>query len=68
MVSKPVLRLAGDPDDIQGEEGEGEVSFTRLEVATAVTLCVGIIQVGWYSAQMGTFLVPAVPLYDPWGM
>ena len=50
MVSKPVLRLAGDPDDIKGEEGEA--SFTRLEVATAVTLCVGIIQVGWHSVQM----------------
>ena len=45
MVSKPVLRLAGDPDDMNEEE-EGEVRFTRLEVATAVTLCVGIIQVG----------------------
>ena len=55
MVSKPVLRLAGDPDDIKEEEEEGEVSFTRLEVATAVTLCVGIIQVGWHAAQMGTF-------------
>ena len=56
MVSKPVLRLAGDPDDIKGEEEEeGEVTFTRLEVATAVTLCVGIIQVGWHAAQMGTF-------------
>ena len=49
-MSKPVLRLAGDPDDIKEEEEEGEVSFTRLEVATAVTLCVGIIQVGWYAA------------------
>ena len=46
LVSKPVLRLAGDPDDMKAEEEEGEVRFTRLEVATAVTLCVGIIQVG----------------------
>ena len=51
MVSKPVLRMAGDPDNIDGDEedAEGETRFTRLEVATAVTLCVGIIQVGGIS-------------------
>ena len=52
-MSKPVLRLGGDPDDMKGEEEEeGEVGFTRLEVATAVTLCVGIIQVRFYSAHI----------------
>ena len=50
-MSKPVLRMAGDPDNIDGDEedAEGETRFTRLEVATAVTLCVGIIQVGGIS-------------------
>ena len=43
--------MAGDPDNINGDEedAEGETRFTRLEVATAVTLCVGIIQVGGIS-------------------
>ena len=47
LVSKPVLRLGGDPEDIDVEEVvvEGEENFTRLQVATAVTLGVGIIQV-----------------------
>merc|ERR1719430_2326693 len=59
LVSKPVLRLAGDPDDmIRGEwEEEGEVSFTRLEVATAVTLCVGIIQTCMGLLRLGSFSV-----------
>ena len=49
MVSKPVLRLGGDPEDIDGEEEvvEGGENFTRLQVATAVTLGVGIIQVNY---------------------
>ena len=55
MVSKPVLRLAGDPDDIKGGEEEEGVSFTRLEVATAVTLCVGIIQVQTLSVHIGPY-------------
>ena len=48
-MSKPVLRLGGDPEDIDGEEVvvEGEENFTRLQVATAVTLGVGIIQVNY---------------------
>ena len=48
-MSKPVLRLGGDPEDIDGGEMEGvvegEENLTRLKVATAVTLGVGIIQV-----------------------
>ena len=49
LVSKPVLRLGGDLEDIDGEEVvvEGEENFTRLQVATAVTLGVGIIQVNY---------------------
>ena len=49
MVSKPVLRLGGGPEDIDGEEVVvgGEENFTRLQVATAVTLGVGIIQVNY---------------------
>ena len=55
-MSKPVLRLAGDPDDIkEGEEEGGGVTFTRLEVATAVTLCVGIIQVKWLPVHIGPY-------------
>ena len=48
-MSKPVLRLGGDPEDIDGEEVVvgGEENFTRLQVATAVTLGVGIIQVNY---------------------
>ena len=48
-MSKPVLRLGGDPEDIDSEEVvvEGEENFTRLQVATAVTLGVGIIQVNY---------------------
>ena len=50
-MSKPVLRLGGDPEDIDGGEMEGvvegEENFTRLQVATAVTLGVGIIQVNY---------------------
>ena len=48
-MSKPVLRLGGGPEDIDGEEVvvEGEENFTRLQVATAVTLGVGIIQVNY---------------------
>ena len=60
-MSKPVLRLAGDPDDIKGGEEEGGVSFTRLEVATAVTLCVGIIQVQWLSVHTGPYLTDLDP-------
>ena len=48
-MSKPVLRLGGGPEDIDGEEVvvRGEENFTRLQVATAVTLGVGIIQVNY---------------------
>ena len=48
-MSKPVLRLGGGPEDIDGEEVVvgGEENFTRLQVATAVTLGVGIIQVNY---------------------
>ena len=53
MVSKPVLRLGGDPEDIDGEEVVGgEENFTRLQVATAVTLGVGIIQVNYNCTSM----------------
>ena len=53
MVSKPVLRLGGDPEDFEGEVVVGgEENFTRLQVATAVTLGVGIIQVNYNCTSM----------------
>ena len=53
LVSKPVLRLGGDPEDLDGEVVVGgEENFTRLQVATAVTLGVGIIQVNYNCTSM----------------
>jgi len=59
LVSKPVLRLGGDPEDIDGEEVVvgGEENFTRLQVATAVTLGVGIIQTCLGLFRLGSFSI-----------
>merc|ERR1719430_1544286 len=59
LVSKPVLRLGGDPEDIDGEEEvvEGGENFTRVQVATAVTLGVGIIQTCLGLFRLGSFSI-----------
>jgi len=59
LVSKPVLRLGGDPEDIDSEEVVvgGEENFTRLQVATAVTLGVGIIQTCLGLFRLGSFSI-----------
>merc|ERR1719369_372887 len=59
LVSKPVLRLGGDHEDIDGEEEvvEGGENFTRLQVATAVTLGVGIIQTCLGLFRLGSFSI-----------
>jgi len=72
LVSKPVLRLGTDTslDSHQGEESgtldatldtrtldsETEV-WTRLEVAVAVTVCVGIIQLSLGLARLGSLSI-----------
>ena len=42
MVSKPVMRLGVDPDEKDEDEPEtGEIEYSRIQVAAAVTCCVG---------------------------
>jgi len=56
LVSKPVLRLGLDPQQVEEGAVEGE-GVSRLQVATAVTLCVGVIQASLGLLRLGSLAV-----------
>ena len=63
LVSKPVLRLSNQDESDEGandglpNDGQEKVSYTPLEVATAVTFCVGIIQTFLGLIRLGSLTV-----------